>query len=164
MRNIGFSILILAACGATAWGQTENGHSGQGYVFFAPGSMSRSHTLLLHAGGGGEGLIFKGLGAGAEIGYLFPRWYVGDGIGLFSVNGSYHFGARTPGRKLVPFVTAGYSLAFRGGHANLANFGGGVHYWFTDRVGLRAEFRDHVWACSYCSSHLWGVRVGVAFR
>jgi len=164
MRNTTLSILVLAACGAVAWGQTENGHAGQGYVFIAPGAASHDGGSTLNIGGGGEGLLYKGLGVGADIGYLFPRQDFGCGFGLLSVDGSYHFGARTPGRKVVPFVTAGYSLAFRSGHANLANFGGGLDYWFTDRVGLRAEFRDYVWGCYGCSTHFWGVRLGVAFR
>jgi hypothetical protein len=134
MRRLTFSILVLATCSVGAWGQANSGHSGQGYVFFAPGSISPGGGgTTFHVGGGGEGLFYKGLGAGAEIGYLSAWQYKGSGVGLFSANGSYHFGARTPGRKVAPFVTAGYSLAFRGGHANLANFGGGVHYWFTDR-------------------------------
>ena len=33
------------------------------------------------------------------------------------------------------------SLAYRG-----LNFGSGVNYWLKDRVGLRFEFRDNVWA------------------
>jgi len=33
-----------------------------------------------------------------------------------SLNGAYHFNRK---RKLSPFVTGGYTLAFRDGHANL---------------------------------------------
>ncbi len=164
MRISTVSIWFLAACGSVAWGQTEDGHSGQGYAFFAPGAVSHDGGRSAQIGAGAEGLVFRGLGAGADIGYLYPQRDFGRGFGLLSVNGSYHFGTRRPGSKVVPFVTAGYSLAFRNGHANLANFGGGLHYWFTDRVGLRAEFRDHVWGCSGCTTHFWGFRFGVAFR
>jgi len=164
MRNMGFSVLILATCLVPGWGQTATGYSGHAYVFGAPGAISGEADRTLHFGGGGEGFIVKGLAAGAEIGYLAPAGCLGCGVGVLSVNGAYHFGARTPGRRVVPFVTAGYSLGFRGGHANLYNAGGGVQYWFSRRVGFRAEVRDHVTACSRCTTHIWGVRVGLAFR
>lgn len=106
---------------------------------FADGDAAGS----LHFGGGGEGLIYKGLGAGAEIGYLFPRQSFGDGIGILSTNGLYRFG-NDSGRKVTPFLTAGYSLGFRSGTANMVNFGGGVDYWVRERMGLRLEVRDHV--------------------
>lgn len=135
---------------------------GQGYFFVAPGGISGSGRTVssLHFGGGGEGLLYKGLGVGGEIGYLGLARSLGDGFGVFSANGSYHFRTRSD-RKLAPFVTAGYSLAFRSGTANMFNFGGGVHYWFCEKVGLRLEFRDHVWSRE---AHFWGLRIGVAFR
>jgi hypothetical protein len=118
----------------------------------------------MHYGGGAEVLIVKGLAAGAELGYLAPAKCSGCGIGVLSANGSYHFGARDPKSKVIPFVTGGYSLGFREGHGNMYNFGGGVQYWFSRRVGFRAEVRDHVSSCYRCTTHLWGVRFGVAFR
>ena len=65
MRRLTFSILVLATCSIGAWGQANNGHYGQGYVFFAPGSVSPGGGKTFHVGGGGEGLFYKGLGAGA---------------------------------------------------------------------------------------------------
>ena len=165
MRTLTSPILVLTACSIAAWGQAENSHAGHGYVFGAIGSVAPGGGgTTAHFGGGGEAFVYKGLGVGAEIGYLGPTASLSDGFGLFSANGSYHFGARTPRRKVVPFVTGGYSLAFRNGHANLANFGGGITYWFHDRVGLRAEFRDHLYPCSGCTAHFWGFRLGLALR
>jgi hypothetical protein len=100
---------------------------------------------VLHFGGGGEARIYKGLSAGAELGYLHPTGEFRDGFGLFSANGAYRFWTSSSSQRVVPFVTAGYSLAFRDGTANLANFGGGVDYWFHDRAALRLEVRDHIW-------------------
>jgi len=100
---------------------------------------------VLHFGGGGEGRIYKGLSAGAELGYLHPTKSFKDGFGLLSTNGSYHFWTSSTSQRVVPFLTAGYSLAFRDGTANLANFGGGVDYWFHDHAALRLEIRDHIW-------------------
>ena len=132
---------------------------GSGYVFIAPGAIS-SATPTLHFGGGGDVLVYEGLAVGAEVGYLAPVESLGDGFGVFSANLSYYFARRQ--RRLVPFVTGGYSLAFRSGTASGGNFGGGVEYWLRDHVGLRFEFRDHVFSSD--SPHFYGFRFGVAFH
>jgi len=149
-------ILLAFACVAVSAAQSSNG-----YVFVAPGGVTccGSTTTTLHIGGGGEGIIGKGFGVGAEIGALGPTQYLAESIGAFSANGYYHF-IHAKDRKLDPFVTGGYTLLFRGGTANAGNFGGGVNYWFSRHFGIRAEFRDHV----YSSDHYWGFRFGVTFR
>jgi hypothetical protein len=81
---------------------------------------------------------------------------------VLSANGLYDFG-RTRSAKISPFLTAGYSLAFREGTANALNFGGGIHYWFARRFGLRMEFRDHVSPDGW-NEHFWQGRVGIGFR
>ena len=124
-----------------------------GYLFVAPGgaASNQDSSPTMHFGGGGEYLIYKGLGAGAEIGALLPvgssgcSCSTGNGIGLFSSNASYHFLNASQNRKLVPFVTAGYTGAFQSEWGeSWFNFGGGADYWFRERAGLRVEFRDHV--------------------
>lgn len=67
---------------------------------------------MLTIGGGGEGLLYKGLGVNADLGYRFSREEFSSGIGLASLNGCYHFVNRAKPAKLVPFVTAGYAIAF----------------------------------------------------
>lgn len=62
----------------------------------------------------------------------------------------------------MPFVTGGYSLRIRAGVASAFNFGGGVNYWFKDRVGLRLEFRDHISHSDL--NYFYGFRIGLAFR
>jgi len=116
---------------------------------------------MLHFGGGGELYLYKGLGIGVEVGYLGATQDLGEGIGIFSANGLYNFSRGD--RKVQPFVTGGYSLAFRSGTLNAINFGGGVHYWFSRKVGLRLEFRDHL-SPSYADEHLWQGRIGFDFR
>lgn len=144
-------------------GKNEEAHDGQGYVFFAPGGIfaGGGHVGTLHVGGGGEALLYKGIGVGVEIGYLTPWRNLSGGIGVFSANGSYHF---TQNRRLSPFVTAGYTLGFRNGSANLFNFGGGVNWWMSERSGMRLEFRDHVYREGGSSMHYLGGRIGFAFR
>ncbi len=154
--------------GISVWGYAEpsasqnqdSEHRGQGYVFFAPGGIVRdwSKVATAHFGGGGEYLFYQGLGIGAELGYLTPWKDFSSGIGMLSANGSYHF-ARN--QRLSPFLTGGFSVGFRYGIDGLYNFGGGVNYWFRDRLGLRLEFRDHVDA--YTNHYLSG-RIGLSFR
>ena len=161
------ALLVLMSTASHA-GSMEGGfdreHRGQGYAFFAPGGVfgEGGHTGTGHIGGGGEVLFYRGIGAGAEIGYLLPCGDFSSGIGILSADGSYHF---MRGRKVSPFLTAGYSLGFRNGHGNLVNFGGGIHWWMKERLGLRLEFRDHVYGIGASMPvHFLGGRIGIAFR
>jgi len=94
-----------------------------GYVFAAPGGVTsgRFNDTTLHVGGG------------AEIGGIGLWRNLSGGFGLASIYGSYHF---RQGARVDPFVTGGYSVAFRGGHLNLGTFGGGANFWLRDRFGL----------------------------
>lgn len=136
-----------------------------GYVFFAPGGVTccGNTSMMLQFGIGGEAVIGKGVGLGAEIGVLGTRAHFGDSaMGVFSPNGYYHF-KHGQDLKADPFVTGGYTLLFRSGHANLANFGGGLTYWFHRRLGARLEIRDQ-FNTSGTIGQFWGVRLGLAFR
>jgi hypothetical protein len=164
-----FVVIVSLILGLSAWGHAESSpsqqaaqeHHGQGYGFFAPGAIvDEGYSLsTAHFGAGGEHLLYKGLGVGGEIGYLAPWRDFSLGIGILSVDGSYHF---TRTNKVSPFVTGGYSMAFREGHINLINFGGGVNYWFHDRMGIRLEFRDHI--SSQYNIHYLSGRIGFSFR
>ena len=108
-------------------------------------------------------VLGKGIGVGAEVGAVGTRQYFGDSVvGVFSPNGYYHF-VHGKDIKIDPFVTGGYTLIFRSGHANLFNFGGGMNYWFRRRLGGRLEVRDQVHT-EGASVHYWGIRFGLAFR
>jgi hypothetical protein len=86
------------------------------------------------------------------------------GFGLLSLNVSYHFANRSNPARVVPFVTAGYGLAFRSGTENLFNWRGGMTYWFGRRVGLRVELRDYIWTAHGGHRIDTGIRFGAAFR
>jgi hypothetical protein len=164
MFRIMQTIFCLALISTFAAAQTPEGYRGQGYVFVGPGGVAPEGIgPTLHFGVGGEGLIYKGLGAGGEIGYLTPARGIGNGFGIVSGNGSYHFTNVSESRKFVPFATGGYSFLFRSGTAHGFNAGGGVNYWFRERIGLRVEFRDNVFY-SGRPIHFLGVRVGLSFR
>ncbi|MGE5569165.1 MAG: hypothetical protein ACM3S5_09035 [Rhodospirillales bacterium] len=151
--------LLLVTLSAAALGQGLTG-----YGFFAPGRVTPGSTGTMNFGVGADGVIGKGIGAGAELGVLSP-WdcFSECVVGMFSPNVTYHF-LRENQRRVDPYVTAGYTLMFREGHANLFNFGGGMNYWFARRIGFRAEFRDHVHFDSNARDHFWGFRFGLAFR
>ncbi|HXG67653.1 MAG TPA: hypothetical protein VNO70_21305 [Blastocatellia bacterium] len=150
---------MLTFIPAAASAQDVSDRKAWGYAFGAVGKFSDSGPATLHFGGGGEGVLGKGFGIGAEVGYVAPAENLHAGFGLFSVNPAYHFDS---GKKLVPFITGGYSLAFRGATASGGNFGGGVQYWAKNRLGLRFEFRDHIFSSD--SPHMYQFRVGITFR
>ena len=154
-------VLVLAAALCSAQDKLSGG---QGYIFAAPGASLGDGPSegSLHLGGGGEVFVSRKFAVGGEIGYAAPFSSFRDGLGVVSGNAAYHFG-REKDRKLVPFLTGGYSLLFRDGTANAVNFGGGFNYWFKQRHGLRIEVRDHVRLTGE-TSHLLGVRIAWAFR
>lgn len=156
-------ILLMVSLPLLASAQTSEYSRGLGYAYFSPGVTSPSSVTWAHVGVGGEGFFTKYLGAGAEVGYLTPIRSFSDGVGTLSPNFVVRFRAKDEHNKIEPFVTSGYILFFRNGHANGYNFGGGVNYWLKDHIGLRFEFRDNVWT-SGGVIHYLGFRIGATFR
>jgi hypothetical protein len=142
-------------------GLAQSDYNGHGFGYFGVDLKSDRYARLLTAGAGGEAFLWKGLAAGADIGYVFPSSEGSDGFGLLSVNPAYHFTNRSRTQKLVPFVTAGYALGFRSGTANFFNWGGGVTYWPAERLGVRLEVRDYR---QREDSFLTVFRVGLTWR
>jgi len=156
-------VLTCISVGASAQSQERRGW---GYGFIAVGGTAGDGSATtLHYGGGGERLIYRGLGLGAELGNVTPIGDFGHGLGIFSATASYSFGGRQSSRRITPFVSGGYSLKFRddddsGGGINI---GGGVQYWASPRVAVRMEFRrDHHFSKGVLN--FYGVRLGLAFR
>ncbi len=164
--------VVLALLSASLWahaqppdadaaGGNPRQYHFQGYVFGAPGAyVGYSETMAtMHAGVGCEGLVYKGLGLGAEVGAF---WAVrgSNALGLLSVDGSYHV---SRSRKLSPFLTGGYSLIGGNGRRNLVNIGGGANWWLGERTGVRFELREHAYTDG-SNRHIFEVRVGFAFR
>ncbi|HSB10889.1 MAG TPA: hypothetical protein VLM38_15490 [Blastocatellia bacterium] len=165
MRRIIIGLIFLTLAHAVALAQTSSS-SPRGWGYFVGGvgatAGNGSSTATFQVAGGGEGLLYKGLGLGAEVGYLAPFEGPGEGFGILSVNPSYHFRNASSSGRVVPFVTGGFSLGFRSGTAGGGNFGGGVQYWMKDHVGLRVEFRDHIFSSD--TPHFFQFRVGLSFR
>jgi len=160
MKNLLFAASLIFFLPVFVAGQDQNSRA-QGYAFIAPGNSFGTSTL--HFGGGGECDLYKGLGFGVELGYMAPTKSLRGGIGILSPNGRYAF-RYFDDSKLIPYITAGYSLLFRSGTANAFNYGGGVDYWFADKVGLKVEFRDHLVFNCRRDCHAYQIRLGFSFR
>jgi hypothetical protein len=149
-------VLVLPAL---AVAQGADRRHGWVYSLAGPAAFSQGGPAVFNAAGGGEILLGSGLAVGGELGYLAHR----DGIGLASVDVSYHSGGHDAGRRLVPFITGGGSAAFRSkGGAGGGNIGGGIQYWVHRRMALRLEIRDFIFSSD--SPHLVAFRVGITFR
>lgn len=160
-----YSEILRAVVATTIFAAAMHAQPSNGYLFIAPGGYTCCHntSTTLAIGGGGEYVFGKGIGAGAELGTVAQPRYFGDSmLGVLSVNGYYHFKRGDTGR-VDPFVTGGYTLMFRSGHANLGNVGGGFNYWFHRVMAFRVEFRDHITTAG-TTQHFWGFRFGLAFR
>jgi hypothetical protein len=155
MKRVRIVCLLLSFWAGAALAQSSNGY---GFFGFGVSDAYLGGPQVLYYGGGGEAILGKIVGAGGELGARtwphFHRTY-----GLASANGYVHFTAnRRP--RFDPFVTGGYTLQFRNGHANLVNFGCGLNYWFRNTLGIRIELRDHMLR----ASHLVALRLGISFR
>jgi hypothetical protein len=168
---------------------------GEGYVFIAPivsntqyifnpayagvifplGTPPLPNLFFQKRGGvntgfGGEVFVYKGLGVGAEAGYLAPDWSFSgnNGVGVVSLDGLYHFLAKKNHHKIEPFVVGGYSLYYgdRRSFQNGFNFGGGMNWWFSKHAGLRLEFReqDHIHDFHSQFTRVVAFRIGMTFR
>ncbi len=157
-----FAVLITVVLSLDVHCQEQRA---QGYLFVAPGAFSCggcSQQGTLHAGGGAEVFLVKGLGAGAEVGYLGRMKQNVGGFGVLSTNVLYDL-SRGKNWKWHPFVTGGYSLLFPGDTANAFNYGAGFNYWFRPYGGLRIEFRDHI-LTENTRLHYMGMRIAFTFR
>lgn len=145
----------------TLLAQSQPERRGYGYVY--AGAIGGDNGSGFTAGGGGDGLVYKGVSVGADLAVLSPgsRW--GRSFGAAALNGGYHFINASADGKWVPFVTGGPVAFFGDGVGIGFNAGGGVNYWFKERLGARFEFRAHVPGNSDLQA-FYGFRVGVTFR
>ncbi len=158
-------LVILTGTQGFAEGK-EREYRGTGYLFWAPGAAVAccGSVGISGLGIGGQGLLYKGLGIGVEGGYLYLMQSFRSGVGIASVNGLFQLGRSRASRKVVPFVTAGYSLAFdSGGVVHALNFGGGMNYWFREKQALLLEARDY-FSPAFPQVHLLTGRIGISFR
>jgi hypothetical protein len=132
----------------------------QAYGYFGlMGDGGTTFGKLLNPGFGLDIFAYRGLAGSLDLGYVgYYNNFREAGFGLFSPNVSYHF---LRSGRLVPFVTGGYSLAFRSGTASMGNYGGGITYWCSSHLGVRVEGRGYRDSNGY---DMGGLRVGISFR
>ncbi len=159
------AILILLAASASA-GSPEANYHGHGYLQFGVGGCSNLPCGTVRTlTGGGEAFVYRGLAAGAEAGYGWAANVFSAGAAMLSVNPAYHFKGQGRARRVVPFITGGYTGLFRQVSINGSNFGGGVTVWPGDHVGLRFEGRLYHFNIAGISSVNFVVaRFGIAAR
>lgn len=153
-------VLVIAVAGVRTLEAQALGYGIAGPAGFS--GFFGSDASAVHAAGGGEALIDGRAGIGGEFGVLANS---GGGLLVFSVNGVLHFSPNSAKRRLVPFVTGGYTNMMSGeGSFGAWNVGAGADLWAKDRVGVRVEFRDHVRPDVRGAVQYWTFRAGLVFR
>jgi hypothetical protein len=154
------TIRHAAALLALFAGMPTAAQTSYGYAFAAAGRET-GYSGYFHAGIGGDWIIGRGFGLGAEVGGVTGRRPGAPNVALISGNGSYNVALADSAYQ--PFVTGGITLVTAGGSGDvMPNWGAGLNWWIRPRFGARFEFRDHVWTSA--SRHLLDFRLGVAFR
>jgi hypothetical protein len=159
-----FRICIVLPLAAVLLQGADDPEPGRYYAsgYLAAGFGRCQHGVTnVSIAGGGDGFLWRGLTLGGDVGaYAFTdsgRYR----FGLATLNVGYSFGNRNRRGRFEPFVNAGVvGLAFGPGVAQAAAAGGGLHYWFKPRVGLRTEFRF----VGIADEVLTIFRIGVSFR
>jgi hypothetical protein len=163
---LGIVVLLASCIVASAQQSGSYVYAVTGPVVVPRSAFTRWDGTFIHAGGGGEARLTNRFGLGGELGVLKPvtNQYAIT-TGLASVTPAYHFIARGSNRTIDPFVNGGFSVLFGSGAGAAIHYGGGLNCWVRPRLGLRFEFRHHLWSPEAGEAvHLIGFRVGVTFR
>jgi hypothetical protein len=143
------------------------------YVYAGPGGISRGGDTgkVLYGGIGAEGIVGSGMGLGVEGGVIRQVSQGWHGL-LAQTSGNFYYHFVHGLDRSDPFVTVGYTSAFRGAHheagldrgqANLVNFGGGLNYWFRPNTGVKVELRNHLRPNRGPNANYWSFRFGLTF-
>ena len=154
-----FLLLTLAPSVMAQTPQPPKEHKGYGYGY--AGAFGNEGASGFTAGVGGDGLVYKGVSVGGDFTVLSPSLKWGRSFGVLAANGGYHF--ITSNGKVVPFVTGGPMAFFGDGVGVGFHVGGGVNYWFKERLGARFEYRMHR-PLNTDLQAFHGFRVGITFR
>ncbi len=155
------TILALSAVAGAQNTDKPFKYNGNGYTYFSAGACQHGYANL-GGGGGGEGFVWRGLTLGGDVGYFkFPADY-NNGYGVATLNVGYHFVDRTRPKKLDPYLDfTVLGVAFKPGSSTGAgHLGGGVNYWFKERIGLHTGVQVQIVGEDAVASF----RVGLTFR
>ena len=159
VRRVLFLLLLILIGGARLASAQVSGYAIGGLSGFS-GFFGSSSGL--HGAAGAEVLIAGIAGASAEIGLLGNE---SSALWVTSVYGVVHVVPNRRGRTVSPYITGGYTRMSSGdGEFNIWNAGAGIDIWPHDRVGIRAEFRDHVRNDRRGDVHYWSLRAGITVR
>ena len=172
MKKLAVCLFLGALAGRASAEPKDRSYNFHGYAQFGVGgcSVGVDHWISIGCGaalsltGGGEGFVYKGLAIGGEGGYGWISGSFNEGLGMFSANPAYHFKGQGRSKALVPFVTGGYSMLFRGGHVDGFNAGGGTTWWPANHFGLRFEGRFHHFIAGPVGANVYMFRIGPSFR
>ena len=144
----------------------------KGYFYAVGGSVvvpqsayTRWNGDFVQVGGGGEGRLSERFALGADVMVLLPvnNQYALT-TGVLSFTPAYHFARSDTKSNLDPFVGGGLSALVGRGGAVTIHYGGGTNYWLSRRLGLRFEFRHHIWSPEGGETiNLVGFRAGITF-
>ncbi len=157
--------VLLASLPASAQSSSSYGYVFGGPLVVPKSAFTRWNGNFVHVGGGGERRLTERFALGGEIGVLKPvtNQYALT-TGLASVTPAFHFLPKNSKSRFDPFVDGGLSLLFARGGGIAFHYGGGMNYWLRRRIGLRFEFRDHIWSPESGEAvHLVGFRAGIVF-
>ena len=161
MRWILARAVTVAALVGAGSGPAQAQVAPAGLVYGGAGGYSDHGPAVFHVGGGVQALWEPGIGVLAEVGWVAPFAFPGEGIGLLSLNAIVSVRGARPRSRLRPFITGGYGMAFREGVIHLLNVGGGID-WSLGRVAWRTEVRDHFSLGEV--GHFWQVRTGLVWQ
>jgi hypothetical protein len=157
LRVIGLSAALLGAAQAARAQTAVYGIAGPAGV----SGFFRS-SRAVHAAGGADVLAAGPVGVSGELGAFANTSSV---LWVTSVNAVVALASTGAAARAVPFVTGGYSRFSSGEESfNAWNIGGGINAWVSERVGLRADFRDHVRPDSRGTVQYWTIRAGAVLR
>lgn len=155
---------LLLACCLFLLGIPNAHAQALGYGIGGPAAVSGFFGSLtgFHAAGGGEVLVGRRAGGGAELGMLGN---VSSVLQVVSVNGVVHILPVPLAHGVSPFITGGYSRLSSGEGAFAAwNVAAGVDIWEKNHAGLRIDVRDHVRPDSRGTVHYLTFRIGVVVK
>lgn len=149
-------LLLLVTFPLAAQSKTYNGNI---YATSFLGACQHGY-FLGGAGGGAEGLIWKGVSVGAEASY--QSFSDGWGFGLFTIQPGVHFKGKNRAARWDPFVTYGLGIVTsnQGGFGGTGNVGAGANYWFRDKLAVRFSGRVQAFA----NEAMFVFSLGISFR
>ena len=165
MKQFAISMVLFALAVSAQAQSPEASYRAHGYFTFGAGRCSKVPCGTVKTlNGGGEVFVYRGLAGGVEGGYGWAQDALSAGAGILSIGPSYHFKGQGRLRRVVPFVTGGYTMLARQMSVNGSHWGGGVTVWPANHFGLRFEGRLYHFNLVGMGVNIAAARVGIALR